>query len=421
MVFAARLTQQGHKIASMDDLMELYEKSFSVQTVAAMGALPHPTIQKFAVITVAIVGASRRFLAQITRHQNEVKFMSASLQYSNYTGQADFAVPYSIMTAPAVVQELYLKSCNESMKCYEALCTAGSGHDAAGYATPQGLRNVLLISATPYQWKHIIGQRVCRRNTDETRIVLLKVWKKEPEPGAVRKGTSQPELDARSHEEVIPRNDAAEKQNEIPGRQIPSQTDPLVEIRSAVHSNYAGMVAMLGADNRVYLGREERCHYQNMQPSYYDNQDGSLCFVCDQPDMYYFLYGEGWAHTQAEMLERGLTLRQYEEFARLQNGVLAQFTTQREILFAGQPFQAPESYLRNAELYEEGQTGNYNMLDGRLNNEPPVRPDLTDGQTDEEIRELVPEAKPSLMDRLKADKPEHEARQMIPPVPERER
>lgn len=64
MVFAARLTQQGHKIASMDDLMELYEKSFSVQTVAAMGALPHPTIQKFAVITVAIVGASRRFLAQ---------------------------------------------------------------------------------------------------------------------------------------------------------------------------------------------------------------------------------------------------------------------------------------------------------------------------------------------------------------------
>ena len=55
-----------------------------------MGALPHPTIQKFAVITVAIVGASRRFLAQITRHQNEVKFMSASLQYSNYTGPVSY-------------------------------------------------------------------------------------------------------------------------------------------------------------------------------------------------------------------------------------------------------------------------------------------------------------------------------------------
>lgn len=102
--------------------------------------------------------------------------MSASLQYSNYTGQADFAVPYEILAAPAAVRELYLKSCHEGMDCYEKLCAEGIGHDAAGYATPQGLRNVLMISATPYQWKHIIGQRVCRRNTDETRIVLLKIW-----------------------------------------------------------------------------------------------------------------------------------------------------------------------------------------------------------------------------------------------------
>ena len=174
MVFAARLTQRGEKIATMDDLLALYEKSFSVHTVEAIGSLPHPTVQKFAVITVAVVGASRRFLAQITRHQNEVKFMSASLKYSNYTGQADFAVPYEVMAAPASIRELYLKSCHEGMDCYEKLGGAGIGHDAAGYATPQGLRNVLVISATPYQWKHIIGQRVCRRNTDETRIVLLE-------------------------------------------------------------------------------------------------------------------------------------------------------------------------------------------------------------------------------------------------------
>ncbi|MCR2026683.1 FAD-dependent thymidylate synthase [Anaerotruncus colihominis] len=176
MVFAARLTQRGHKIATMDDLMALYEKSFSEDSVAAISALPHPTVQKFAVITVAVVGASRRFLSQIIRHQNEVKFMSASLQYSNYVGQADFAIPYEILTAPASVRVLYLESCHKGMDCYEQLCNAGVGHDAAGYATPQGLRNVLVISATPYQWKHIIGQRVCRRNTDETRIVLLKIW-----------------------------------------------------------------------------------------------------------------------------------------------------------------------------------------------------------------------------------------------------
>lgn len=176
MVFAARLTQRGQTISCMEDLLALYEQTFTEKTAAAIASLPHPTVQKFAVITVAVVGASRRFLAQITRHQNEVKFMSASLQYSNYTGQADFAVPYEILTAPEPVRDLYLESCQSDMDCYEQLCEIGIGHDAAGYATPQGLRNVLIISATPYQWKHMIGQRVCRRNTDETRIVLLKIW-----------------------------------------------------------------------------------------------------------------------------------------------------------------------------------------------------------------------------------------------------
>ena len=176
MVFAARLTQRGHGIRSMDDLMTLYEKSFNEGTLRAINGLPHPTVQKFAVITVAVVGASRRFLAQITRHQNEVKFMSASLQYSDYSGQAEFAMPYEIMTAPGELKDLYLESCRSDLDCYETLCKAGIGHDAAGYAIPQGLRNVLLISATPYQWKHMIGQRTCRRNTDETRIVLLKIW-----------------------------------------------------------------------------------------------------------------------------------------------------------------------------------------------------------------------------------------------------
>lgn len=262
-------------------------------------------------------------------------------------------------------------------------------------------------------------------NSRTTANVHYFVKEKEPEPGAVRKGAAQPERDARAHEEQAPRNVAVEKLNEIPGRQLPKEAEPLVEIRSAVHSNYAGMVAMLAADNRVYLGREERCHDQDGPASYYDNGDGSLCFVTDRADMYYFLYGEGWAHTQEEMLGRGLTADQYAEFARLQDSVLRQFETQREILFAGQPFQPPESYLRNAELYEEGQTGNYNMLDGRLNNEPPEKPDLTDGQTHEEIRELAPETLPeeklSLMERLKAGRPEHEAGQAAPLIAERER
>ena len=68
MVFSARLTQHGHTIRNMANLMDLYHQSYSKKTVENIAGLLHPTVQKFMVITVAVVDASRRFLAQITRH-----------------------------------------------------------------------------------------------------------------------------------------------------------------------------------------------------------------------------------------------------------------------------------------------------------------------------------------------------------------
>lgn len=174
MVCAARLTQKGHAIQNMADFMCLYMKEYTEATVKNMAALPHPTIQKFTLINVVIVGASRRFLAQITRHQNEVKFMSASLQYSDYSGRAGYVVPYGILGTEK--ESGYLAQCEASMQKYMSLVTAGVNNDDAGYIAPHGLRNIILISATPYQWKHMISQRVCRRNTPETRYVMLQVW-----------------------------------------------------------------------------------------------------------------------------------------------------------------------------------------------------------------------------------------------------
>ena len=57
MVFAARLTQRGHAIHSMDDLLDLYEKAYTADTVKRIASLPHPAVQKFSVITVAVVQA----------------------------------------------------------------------------------------------------------------------------------------------------------------------------------------------------------------------------------------------------------------------------------------------------------------------------------------------------------------------------
>ena len=179
MVTAARLTQRGEKIKSMEDFMKLYESTYKPETVKTMTELPHPTIQKFSVINIAVVGASRRFLAQVTRHQNEVKFMSASLAYSDYSGSVgleDFVVPYEVLMKPMIQLPLFLSSCKTSMKAYEDAIDLGLDHDSAGYMAPQSLRNVLIISATPYQLKHMISQRTCRRNTDEMRYVMLRIW-----------------------------------------------------------------------------------------------------------------------------------------------------------------------------------------------------------------------------------------------------
>ena len=64
-----------------------------------------------------------------------------------------------------------------AMKNYQEMIRYGVDNDSAGYCAPQGMRNILLIGATLYQWKHMIRQRTCRRNTKETRYVMLKIWK----------------------------------------------------------------------------------------------------------------------------------------------------------------------------------------------------------------------------------------------------
>lgn len=176
MTFTARLTQRGHKLKSIEDVMGLYKKEYSQKLLNELTLLPHPTIQKFEVINVVVVGASRRFLAQITRHQNEVKFMSASLQYSDYSDNSGFCIPYEVIEMGEYAEKDYIQSCKESMHDYKNAVEAGLNHDAAGYLAPQGLRNILVISATPYQWKHMIRQRGCRRNTKETQYVMLKIW-----------------------------------------------------------------------------------------------------------------------------------------------------------------------------------------------------------------------------------------------------
>lgn len=173
----ARMTQRGHEIADGMDLWELFHKSASDKLIGNLATMPHGTIKRFETYTVAIVGASRRFLAQIRTHQH-ADFVSGSLQYSDWSSnenaQKAFVVPYELLDKPDL-RSLYLHSCVDSFERYKVLADHGS-NDAAGFIMPNGLRNVLVIHASIQEWQYIIGLRTCKRNSLETRYVCYKIW-----------------------------------------------------------------------------------------------------------------------------------------------------------------------------------------------------------------------------------------------------
>lgn len=181
MMFLAKLTQRGHNIHCMDDLMKLYNDSIGHhKTAVNVANLPHGTIKRFTPITVAIVGASRRFLAQARTHQVGFNYVSASLQYSDYSGQADFVVPYELTELDAEhgskLTTAYLDKCMDAMAFYKDLVEHGINNDTAGYAAPQGLRNILIMQANHEAWMHFIRLRGCNRNTVETQYVTMRIW-----------------------------------------------------------------------------------------------------------------------------------------------------------------------------------------------------------------------------------------------------
>ena len=104
--------------ADIDTVYEGLTEEKTASFLEMLQSIGHESPIEHASFTFGIQGVSRSLLAQITRHQNEVKFISASLQYSNYAGQADFVVPYEILTASQWVHDFYLKKCRAAMEYY---------------------------------------------------------------------------------------------------------------------------------------------------------------------------------------------------------------------------------------------------------------------------------------------------------------
>ncbi|MEI3297775.1 hypothetical protein [Dysosmobacter welbionis] len=72
------------------------------------------------------------------------------------------------------------------------------------------------------------------------------------------------------------------------------------------------MIAMVGADHRVYLGKPENCYLspEGDAPAYYDNSDHSLQLISDNIKMFHFLYSRDLPMSQREMRRRSASPKQ---------------------------------------------------------------------------------------------------------------
>ena len=171
--FLARLTQRGHKIKGMDDVLALYDDCIEGAPSDTLLTLPHTTIQRMNYLTVAITGLSTKAVSQLRTHAKRLTFLSTSTQYSDYSGCDDnYVIPDGLNPEQEkAMSEAYVTI----QKAYEDLIANGVDKDEASYLLPQGLRKTLIISGNLDDWNYVMRTRLCHRNTKEVQYICHKI------------------------------------------------------------------------------------------------------------------------------------------------------------------------------------------------------------------------------------------------------
>lgn len=167
--FSARLTQRTIGPMDSEAVVKLYYKPISEELVHNLIISNHNQCFRMNMVPVVVIGASRRFIAQITRHQVGISFMATSLQYCAWADPNFYGDE---------IDEVY-NTYQKQLAIYREMLQYGS--DKAGYFIPEGVQGSIIISATPWEWRHIIETRTCNRNTPET-IEIVEEIKRILEP-----------------------------------------------------------------------------------------------------------------------------------------------------------------------------------------------------------------------------------------------
>lgn len=170
--FLARLTQRGHLIQSMDALTSLYQECLPCTPSKSLLDLPHDTLFRMCYLTVAIYGLSTKAVSQLRTHAKRLTFLSTSTQYSDYSElECPYVIPANLsettrseyVDAVKTIHRIYAQTCKQIDK------------DEASYLIPQSLRKCLIISGNYTDWRYVLRTRLCKRNTYETRQIMIQI------------------------------------------------------------------------------------------------------------------------------------------------------------------------------------------------------------------------------------------------------
>ena len=175
-IFLARLTQRGHLINNMEDIMGIYNDANYIGTPSKdLMLLPHTTIMRMCYVTIAISGLSTKAVSQLRTHAKRATFMSTSTQYSSFENRENnYVMPNVNLNSDH--GDLIKSTYAEIDKLYKQLIDAGIDKDEAGYILPQGLRKAVIISANISDWNYILKTRLCNRNTKEVQYISQLIY-----------------------------------------------------------------------------------------------------------------------------------------------------------------------------------------------------------------------------------------------------
>lgn len=131
----------------------------------------HRSPLEHASMSLHLLGVSRAFMAQITRHRL-ASYTCSSQHYQDYS---DY--PVAPLYCEPYPKDMRL-SIEEAVRTYSSSVQKGMPKDCARMVLPEGMTVNMLITANAREWAEIAHQRLCKRNTYETLAIARAIKEK---------------------------------------------------------------------------------------------------------------------------------------------------------------------------------------------------------------------------------------------------